>query len=233
MLEMLLACGSLDLLIEIAGGLHFDLTQRLSFLEHFRCDNEHVETMVKIKTEKLHKDALSRLENRVADRSQERPPDLQTFFVKRPATKKIAHGVAYRKSKNLEDRFDSNDVAFYDSFVCGRDEGDGWLRVGDLFLPINLANGERVLVTFEHTNAVQKEKFAMWELADNLKSDASINDLMSDMLSDLQSVPERQVMEQRERHTQTVKKLKDGLQKQAAPTPYPAGLQPEVFGKSV
>jgi hypothetical protein len=231
LLEMLLTSGSLDLLVEIAGGLHFDLAQRLSFLDHFRCDDGRVQTMVKIKTEKLRKDALPQLEDRLASRSQERPSDLQAFFVRQPSTKTNALGLAYRNSKDFEDKFHGDAIAFYDSFLCGRDEGDGWLRVGELFLPIHLASGERVLVTFEDSSLVQRRATAPAELS--AKSGASINDLMTDMLSDLQSTPETLMMEPNERHIQEVKKLKGALQKQAAPISYPAGLQPEVFGKSV
>eukprot|EP00929_Paragymnodinium_shiwhaense_P028151 TRINITY_DN16383_c0_g1_i3.p1 TRINITY_DN16383_c0_g1~~TRINITY_DN16383_c0_g1_i3.p1 ORF type:complete len:1205 (+),score=296.63 TRINITY_DN16383_c0_g1_i3:92-3706(+) len=52
-------------------------------------------------------------------------------------------GLGYRLSKSLDDRDDNQAVAWGRS-VRGVDEGDGWLRVGERFLPLTL-HGEAVL----------------------------------------------------------------------------------------
>eukprot|EP00929_Paragymnodinium_shiwhaense_P116139 TRINITY_DN8541_c0_g2_i2.p1 TRINITY_DN8541_c0_g2~~TRINITY_DN8541_c0_g2_i2.p1 ORF type:complete len:490 (-),score=74.10 TRINITY_DN8541_c0_g2_i2:368-1837(-) len=46
--------------------------------------------------------------------------------------------LAYRLSKRLDDRDSHGTGAKWGSVVTGVDEGDGWLRVGDRFLPIEL-----------------------------------------------------------------------------------------------
>jgi len=46
-------------------------------------------------------------------------------------------GLSYRLSKNNKDR-DPRTVAMWDSQVRGIDQGDGWLKVGDCFLPLML-----------------------------------------------------------------------------------------------
>jgi hypothetical protein len=51
---------------------------------------------------------------------------------------KNVHGVSYRLSKNLEDR--ASHSAAWGSIVAGHDEGDGWLKVGDKYLPIVFSN---------------------------------------------------------------------------------------------
>lgn len=47
-----------------------------------------------------------------------------------------APGLTYRFSKSLEDRDDVSELATFGSIILGVDEGDGWLRVGERFLPM-------------------------------------------------------------------------------------------------
>lgn len=53
------------------------------------------------------------------------------------------HGLAYRRSKREDDKLD--EILQWGSFTTGIDEGDGWLRVGDKFLPFRL-DGQAVLL---------------------------------------------------------------------------------------
>ena len=46
-------------------------------------------------------------------------------------------GIIYRRSKDLGDKDDSR-LAEWGSYVSGVDEGDGWFRVGSLYLPVKL-----------------------------------------------------------------------------------------------
>lgn len=57
----------------------------------------------------------------------------------------VTCGLAYRSSKNVEDRFLDIDGPMWGTTVIGSDEGDGWLKVGDFYLPMTL-EGMPVLV---------------------------------------------------------------------------------------
>jgi len=54
-------------------------------------------------------------------------------------------GLEYRKSKNLADVLAAGENAPWGTTVEGADEGDGWFRVGELYLPMTL-EGHRVLI---------------------------------------------------------------------------------------
>ncbi|CAE7416500.1 dnaJ [Symbiodinium pilosum] len=56
-----------------------------------------------------------------------------------------APGVAFRFSCRLEDRDDVRPVAQWGTIVTGEDKGDGWIQVGERFLPIEVG-GKKVLL---------------------------------------------------------------------------------------
>jgi hypothetical protein len=63
LLEALLKSGSPSLIVETAEGRHFDLVQRLSFLEHWDYSDKRVMNMVRSKSEALRKQVVPLIEN--------------------------------------------------------------------------------------------------------------------------------------------------------------------------
>lgn len=57
------------------------------------------------------------------------------------------HGLHFRLEKKLDNKSDAKHIAPWGSVVTGVDEKDGWLRVGQHFLPMKL-NGVPVVKTF-------------------------------------------------------------------------------------
>eukprot|EP00929_Paragymnodinium_shiwhaense_P095632 TRINITY_DN56868_c0_g1_i1.p1 TRINITY_DN56868_c0_g1~~TRINITY_DN56868_c0_g1_i1.p1 ORF type:complete len:1431 (-),score=384.86 TRINITY_DN56868_c0_g1_i1:285-4577(-) len=78
-------------------------------------------------------------------------------------------GLGHRFSKELDDR-DPEMTALWGSMVVGRDEGDGWLKVGKRYLPIFLA-GEQVLVPLQDPPLTYEEHLA--------SHDAALSELLS------------------------------------------------------
>jgi len=68
--------------------------------------------------------------------------EAQHFLVKKGDLPSATQGVRYRKSKFDYDRDDA--VEPWGSVVAGFDEGDGWVRVHDRFLPFSI-QGQSVL----------------------------------------------------------------------------------------
>jgi len=68
-----------------------------------------------------------------------------TYLVVQPQINSSHKGISYRWSKKLTDR-DLGHHAPYNSTVKGTDEGDGWIKVGDRYLPTQV-DGKRVLVS--------------------------------------------------------------------------------------
>mmetsp|Transcript_27948 Transcript_27948/g.80553 ORF Transcript_27948/g.80553 Transcript_27948/m.80553 type:complete len:219 (+) Transcript_27948:83-739(+) len=66
-----------------------------------------------------------------------------TFLVDNRHLQARTNGVGYRFTKRLSDR-DLTAVAHWGANVQGQDEGDGWVRIGDCFLP-KMLNGHPVL----------------------------------------------------------------------------------------
>lgn len=193
LLENLLTCGSFELLAEAAFGRHFDLRQRLAFLEHFDFDNRRVQAMMKGKIENLRNKAMPRLGKvqEMADSCKETSTEM-TFYVRRPLNN-TRPGVAFRNSKSREDIFHSDNIAFYDSFVRGIDEGDGWLRVGNTFLPFDLPSGERVLVTFQDSNSLEDGTLSFnWTVQDELQREEAVANV-SKLLEDMATLAEEEV----------------------------------------
>jgi len=56
----------------------------------------------------------------------------------------LAVGITYRYSKDLEDKCGESEIAEWGSVLRGADRGDGWLRIGDRYLPM-VAGGCEVL----------------------------------------------------------------------------------------
>mmetsp|Transcript_59261 Transcript_59261/g.191565 ORF Transcript_59261/g.191565 Transcript_59261/m.191565 type:complete len:799 (+) Transcript_59261:46-2442(+) len=79
------------------------------------------------------------------------PKLLQEYRVDNSHFRSQAHGLGYRRSKRLEDK-DGNALAMWGTTVSGADEGDGWVRVGDRFLPWEL-HGNLVLVFLRYASA--------------------------------------------------------------------------------
>jgi hypothetical protein len=64
LVEQLLQRGSRALMVETSEGLHFDLVQRLSFLEHFSFKTDiRVQGMVRQKAQVLRGEVISRIQN--------------------------------------------------------------------------------------------------------------------------------------------------------------------------
>jgi len=61
--EALLKNGCPDLMMETAEGRHFDLVQRLSFLEVFDFNDKRVQSMVRTKAEALRKEVVPLIQN--------------------------------------------------------------------------------------------------------------------------------------------------------------------------
>jgi len=86
-------------------------------------------------------------------------PDEKEYVVENTRLQAASEGMAYRSSKNWEDRADAQ--VNWGETVKGRDEGDGWLKVrhpsGILFLPFK-AQGKLVVFQREAPAAVAKSK---------------------------------------------------------------------------
>merc|ERR1719195_1578386 len=61
----------------------------------------------------------------------------QSFLIDNSKLNAQTNGVGFRFSKKLTDR-DLRAVAHWGSIVQGKDLGDGWLQVGDCFLPMRV-----------------------------------------------------------------------------------------------
>jgi len=73
-------------------------------------------------------------------------PGMSDYYVDNSWLNHKGVGVKYRHSKNMHNK--SAEYAPWASLVVGRDEGDGWLRVADGFLPMEV-NGAPVLIKRE------------------------------------------------------------------------------------
>lgn len=92
-----------------------------------------------------------------------------TFLVDNSQLRSDTQGLGYRLSKRL-DHVEDKSTAMWDSTVEGIDESDGWVRVGQRFLPMQI-RGVTVLtiLTTEEAvvlrKAVEEESNAMARLA--------------------------------------------------------------------
>lgn len=82
------------------------------------------------------------------DEEEEPRREPPAYLVDDSAVKSGARGVAYRRSKDIEDRCEDRACAEYDSIVFGVEESGGWVRVGDRFLPLQV-KGSTVLKLLE------------------------------------------------------------------------------------
>lgn len=89
-------------------------------IHHFDCDgNEDL----RINQALIH---------RQADQAKDAVPE-QEFVVAKGSYRTDTQGLEYRRSKNLEDGVGGH--AKWGARVFGHDTGDGWIRVGDKYLP--------------------------------------------------------------------------------------------------
>lgn len=65
-------------------------------------------------------------------------PQEETFLVDNSELRAGTSGLAYRKSKRVDDRVADAQGPMWGCTVEGVDQGDGWLRVGDQYLPMAL-----------------------------------------------------------------------------------------------
>lgn len=70
--------------------------------------------------------------HRHADETKDAVPE-EEFVVAKGSYRTDTQGLEYRRSKNLEDGVGSH--AKWGARVFGQDTGDGWIRVGDKYLP--------------------------------------------------------------------------------------------------
>lgn len=92
---------------------------------------------------------------------QHRARTLETeYLVDNSKLKAMTIGLAYRYSKHAQDRNHDIPGPFWGTTVMGIDQGDGWLKVGEHFLPAEL-EGAQVLAACEQV-AVEEEE-ACWD----------------------------------------------------------------------
>eukprot|EP00929_Paragymnodinium_shiwhaense_P084125 TRINITY_DN44969_c0_g1_i1.p1 TRINITY_DN44969_c0_g1~~TRINITY_DN44969_c0_g1_i1.p1 ORF type:complete len:369 (+),score=95.93 TRINITY_DN44969_c0_g1_i1:253-1359(+) len=66
------------------------------------------------------------------------PAQERTYLVDNSMLHSAREGLMYRRSKALDDKDGEEHFARYGSRVVGLDEGDGWLRVGERYLPFQV-----------------------------------------------------------------------------------------------
>lgn len=81
-------------------------------------------------------------------------PEEHEYLVDNSALNVSAPGITYRLSKSLDDRDEDSAVVPWGTTCVGYDAGDGWLKVGDRFLPMEV-QGIPVLVRCGGAAAVQ------------------------------------------------------------------------------
>lgn len=81
--------------------------------------------------------------------AQEEGKRTKQFLVDNSGVATPAPGLAYRKSKRLWDR--DPEMAYWGSMVTGVEEGDGWVRVGEWYLP-KMWDAAQVLVAWDTQN---------------------------------------------------------------------------------
>ncbi|CAK0804233.1 unnamed protein product, partial [Prorocentrum cordatum] len=79
--------------------------------------------------------------------------ELQAYLVDNSALNASTRGLSYRRSKDMKDA-DGERFAEWNSIVNGVDDGDGWVRVGDRFLPLQIG-GAAVLRPLEPQQAAR------------------------------------------------------------------------------
>lgn len=89
----------------------------------------------------IQKDKLCELSG---DEDEDEAEGVATYLVDNTELKSKAKFIAYRLSKSMEHK-DEEHLAVYGSRVRGLDEGDGWLRVGRRYLPMQV-RGVQVLI---------------------------------------------------------------------------------------
>jgi len=62
----------------------------------------------------------------------------EAYLVDNSVLKSTDNALAYRLTKQLDDKDPTGTCAMFGSTIFGTDEGDGWLKVGSRFLPMNI-----------------------------------------------------------------------------------------------
>eukprot|EP00440_Ansanella_granifera_P000499 gb/GFBE01000542.1/.p1 GENE.gb/GFBE01000542.1/~~gb/GFBE01000542.1/.p1 ORF type:complete len:825 (+),score=151.56 gb/GFBE01000542.1/:1-2475(+) len=75
-----------------------------------------------------------------------RPATVKDYVVDNSQLQADAPGVAYRLSQAMDDRDEKRPVAMWGSIVSGEDTGDGWLKVGERFLPFEVQGAPVLLL---------------------------------------------------------------------------------------
>jgi len=108
LLETLLKRGSPELMVETAEGHHFDLVQRLSFLEHFDFSDRTVQGMVRTKAVALRKEVLPLLEAAaLKDKQSVADPAMETTSTCSPGSTQSNYSAGAASSTG----FGSDDVS--------------------------------------------------------------------------------------------------------------------------
>jgi len=82
------------------------------------------------------------------------------YLIANSALQAVTNGLGYRDSKDMADK--SNNMAIeWGQVVEGVDEGDGWLKVGQHFLPMTL-EGERVATLAQGLNPFGLSNIRKW-----------------------------------------------------------------------
>jgi len=118
--------------------------------------------------------------------------DAGWFLVDNSQLQANSHGVGYRASKMLEDIVPSKS-AVWGERIPGHDEGDGWIKVGDYFLPTEI-NGHRVLLPQSQgvEDASKKIRNVYRYMLQHLSKDSEIDLVFNGLLRLLSSVHQAQ-----------------------------------------
>jgi hypothetical protein len=104
--------------------------------------------------------------------------ETQAYLVDNSVLNANSRGLGYRLSKNIEDRAPQGIHEYWNTVVNGIQESDGWVRVGDRFLPMQLG-GVTVLKLREpqEAGAGLPDLSGRWQL---MKVDGEADTLMSE-----------------------------------------------------
>ncbi|CAJ1459391.1 unnamed protein product, partial [Effrenium voratum] len=120
----------------------------------------------------------------------EEVPQAGWFLVDNSQLQAGSHGLGYRGSKDMEDIV-AGKTAVWGEKVPGLDQGDGWVQVGEYFLPLEL-QCKRVLVpqTSEGENALgpRKPKNVFRYMLQQITKDTEIDFIFTGLLRLLSSV---------------------------------------------
>merc|ERR1740121_766449 len=91
------------------------------------------ETVADVEAENLSVVEVIRVQEKVESFAPRSGLGESSFLIDNRELRSAEPGIRFRKSKAFDDKADS--LAEWDSIVRGTDRGDGWLKVGGLYLP--------------------------------------------------------------------------------------------------